>query len=89
MSDMSDKLRSSTELGNAIRDLRMQQKISATELAQRSGRSRDLIWRLESGRDVSSSALFDVLRVLGSALQVTAPGLPTLEEMRERFKEDD
>ena len=67
----------------------MQQKISATELAQRSGRSRDLIWRLESGRDVSSSALFDVLRVLGSALQVTAPGLPTLEEMRERFKEDD
>jgi transcriptional regulator with XRE-family HTH domain len=86
---MSDDLRTPADLGGAIRDLRVRQKISATELAQRSGRSRDLIWRLESGRDVSSSALFDVLRVLGSALRVTEPGLPTLEEMRERFKDDD
>jgi transcriptional regulator with XRE-family HTH domain len=84
---MSGTLRTSSELGKAIRNLRTQQQISVVDLAQRSGRSRDLIWRLESGRDVSTSALLDVLGVLGSALQIGSAGLPTLEEIRERFKE--
>ncbi len=86
---MSVNLLNSPDLGSAIRAMRTQQKISATDLARRSGHSRDLIWRLESGRDVSSSALFDVLRALGSALQIASAELPTLEEMRERFKEPD
>lgn len=86
---MSVKLRTSSDLGQAVRSLREQQRLTTVELARRSGHSRDLIYRLESGRQVSSSAIFDVLRVLGSSLQISSAGLPTLEEMKERFKEAD
>lgn len=86
---MSVNIRSAAELGQSLQLLRKQQKVSATELARRSGRSRDLIWRLESGRDVSTSALLDVLRALGSAVNLAPVALPTLDEMRERFGEAD
>ncbi len=89
MSLMSGVIRTPADLGLAVRTVRTQQKVSATDLARRSGHSRDLLWRLESGRDVSSSAILDVLRALGCALQIDSAELPTLEEMRERFKEPD
>ncbi|MBC5765942.1 helix-turn-helix domain-containing protein [Ramlibacter albus] len=84
---MSNIIRTPADLGAAIRQLRIDRDITAVELADRSGRSRDLLWRLESGRDVSSSALFDVLRALGVTLEITPATLPTLEEIRERFKD--
>jgi transcriptional regulator with XRE-family HTH domain len=84
---MSVTLRTPADLGRALRDLREQRKLTTVELARRSGRSRDLIYRMESGRDVSSSALFDILRALDSSIEIRPAGLPTLQEMRERFKE--
>lgn len=86
---MSDICRTQADLAASIRRLRKAKGVSSTELAQRIGRSRDLIWRLESGRDVSMSAVFEVLRALGAAVQVQQTSLPSLAEMRERFAEDD
>jgi len=87
MSCMSGKIRTVADFGRAVRELREQQKLTTVELARRSGRSRDLIYRLESGRDVSTSAIFDVLRALESSIELGSGSLPTLEEMQARFKE--
>jgi transcriptional regulator with XRE-family HTH domain len=84
---MSDAIESPSGFGLAVRSLRLGQGITMQELAGRSGHSRDLIHRLESGRDVSSSALFDVLRVLHAGIAIKSLELPTLEEMRSRFGE--
>jgi HTH-type transcriptional regulator / antitoxin HipB len=84
---MSDNLATTGDLGLAIRSLRLGQNLTMQELAARSGHSRDLIHRLESGRDVSSSSLFDVLRVLRAGIDIRSAELPTLEEMRSRFGE--
>jgi transcriptional regulator with XRE-family HTH domain len=87
MSFMSVNLSSTGELGLAVRSLRLGQNLTMQELAARSGHSRDLIHRLESGRDVSSSSLFDVLQALRAGLEIKSAELPTLEEMRSRFGE--
>lgn len=84
---MSVTLRTPADLGRALRELRESRKLTTVELARRSGRSRDLIYRLESGRDISSSALFDILRALDSSIEIRRAGLPTLDEMKERFQE--
>jgi len=84
---MSGKLKTAADFGRAVRELRERQKLTTVELARRSGRSRDLIYRLESGRDVSTSAIFDVLRALESSVELGSAALPTLEEMQQRFRE--
>lgn len=86
---MRDAIKTPADLAQAVRELREAQGLSIALLAQRSGHSRALIYRLESGGDVSSSSIFDVLRVLGASARITPAAMPTLEEMKERFKEPD
>ena len=57
-------------------------------MAARAGRSRDILYRLERGEDVTVSALMDFLRALGLSLSLQPAGLPTLEEMQRRFAGD-
>lgn len=82
-------IRTLADLGEAIRHTRRAQGLKATHVAAQSGRSRDLLHRLETGGDVTTGALLDVLRSMGYSLRLERLGLPTLDEMRQRFVEDD
>jgi DNA-binding phage protein len=54
-------------------------------LAQKAGRVRDVIYRLEKGEEVSLSSLFAVLSVLRMSLSLNQFGMPTLEQVQARF----
>ncbi|RMX08197.1 XRE family transcriptional regulator [Corticibacter populi] len=82
-------IRTKEDLGRMIRQLRLGDGIRATDLSSKSGRSRDLLHRLESGRDVTTGALLDVLSSMGYAIRIEKAGLPTLDEMRQRFADED
>lgn len=82
-------IRTLSDLGDAVRSARREQGLKATHVAVQSGRSRDLLHRLETGGDITTGALLDVLRSLGYTLRLEPLGLPTLEEVRQRFGEDD
>ena len=56
-----------------------------SSIAQASGRSRDVLHRLERGQDVSASSLLNIVAAIGCALAVVPGGRPTLQQMRERF----
>lgn len=86
---MSDRIRTLEDLGRAVQQMRRAQRLTTVEVARRSARSRDVLHRLEAGRDVSASALLDILQVMGCSLAVERAGMPTLQEMRERFAKDD
>ena len=82
-------VRTLTDLGEAVRGARREQGLKAIQVATQSGRSRDLLHRLETGGDVTTGALLDVLRSMGYTLRLEPLGLPTLEEVRQRFAEDE
>ena len=82
-------IRALADLGDAVRGVRREQGLKATYVAAQSGRSRDLVHRLETGGDVTTGALLDVLRSMGYTLRLERQGLPTLDGMRQRFAEED
>lgn len=82
-------IRTLTDLGDAVSAARREQGLKATRVAAQSGRSRDLLHRLETGGDVTTGALLEVLHSMGYTLRLEPLGLPTLDEMRQRFAEDD
>lgn len=86
---MKDKICTLSDLGQQIKTLRQASDLGTVEIADRSGRSRDVLYRLEQGRDVSVSSLLALLQVLGHAIQIVPAGRPTLEEMRRRFAVED
>jgi HTH-type transcriptional regulator/antitoxin HipB len=85
MSFMQDIIRLPIDLGLAIKRARVAQGRKATDIAQHSGRSRDILHRLEHGQDVTVSSLMDILAAMGMVLRIERAGLPTLEEMTARF----
>lgn len=89
MSLMNDEIRLATELGAAIRAARLAMGLSITELAEQSGRVRDVIYRLEAGKETSLSSLFAVLAVLKLTLRLETAGRPTLSQVQARFGMDD
>ncbi|MFG6441036.1 helix-turn-helix domain-containing protein [Roseateles sp. LKC17W] len=89
MSFMNDDIRLMTELGEAIRAARVAVGMSITELADQSGRVRDVIYRLEAGKDTSLTSLFAVLSVLKLTLRLEPAGRPTLSQVQARFGLDD
>ncbi len=82
---MKDILRLPKDLGNAIKRARKDSGIKAIEIARHSGRSRDILNRLERGEDITVSSLMDILAAMGLALRLERSGLPTLDEMTARF----
>ncbi len=86
---MNDEIRLPSDLGAAIKAARESAGMSIKELAERSGRVRDVIYRLESGKDTSLTSLFAVLSVLKLTLRLQASGRPTLSEVQSRFGLDD
>lgn len=86
---MSDKLRTPLDLGNILKSVRQDRKLKAVDIAKHSGRSRDVLNRLEKGQDVTLHSLFDILRAMGLCLRIENAGMPTLEEMQARFAAED
>ncbi|MES9822492.1 MAG: helix-turn-helix transcriptional regulator [Candidatus Thiodiazotropha sp.] len=86
---MKDKLRTPLDLGQALKSIRHERKLKAIDIAEHSGRSRDVLNRLEKGRDVTVHSLFDILRAMGLCVRIESVGMPTLEEMQARFSGDD
>jgi HTH-type transcriptional regulator/antitoxin HipB len=83
-----DKIKTPQMLGTAFRTMRSEASFTPTQIAARSGRSRDILYRLEAGKDISVSALLDLLRATGHAIQIVPAGIPTMEQMRAMFQED-
>lgn len=82
---MKDKIRTPTELGEALKACRHERQLKATTIASHSGRSRDVLNRLEKGQDITLHSLFDILRAMGLCVRIESAGMPTLEEMQARF----
>ena len=82
-----DKLRLPSDLGDALKQHRKTHKLKTTAIAQKAGRSRDTINRLERGEDVTVKSMFEILRAMGLCIRLEPAGMPSLAEMRERFGE--
>lgn len=86
---MQDTIRLPTDLGKAVRLARKGAKLKATAIAEQSGRARNVLYRLENGEDITVASLLDILRAMGLTIRLEPLGLPTLDEVRRRFAEDD
>jgi len=86
---MQDKIRLPIELGQAIKRARKEGRLKAIDIAARSGRARNVLYRLERGEDVTLASLFDILRAMDLTIRLERLGMPTLEEVSERFGQDE
>jgi HTH-type transcriptional regulator / antitoxin HipB len=84
MSGMQD-IQTLAELGQAVRNARLAARLSTVEVARNSGRSRDVLHRLESGHDVSASSLLAILAAIGRRIELSSVTRPTLSDMQRRF----
>jgi HTH-type transcriptional regulator/antitoxin HipB len=81
---MKDKIRFLSDVGSQVRALRQATQMPTALIAEKSGRSRDVLNRLEKGRDVSLTSLLAILAAMGHTIEIVGLGLPTREEMRRR-----
>lgn len=86
---MTDKIRLPDELGQQLRERREALGMSKSELAERAGKVREVVYRLEAGEDTTVSSLMAVLTALRLAMRLEPAGLPTAEEVARRFQEED
>jgi len=86
---MTDKIRLPDELGRQIQSRREALKMSKTELAEKAGKVREVVYRLEAGEDTTVSSLMAVLGALGLSIQLERVGLPSAGEVARRFQEDE
>jgi HTH-type transcriptional regulator / antitoxin HipB len=84
MSGMQD-IQTLAELGQAVRDARLAAGLTTVEVARESGRSRDVLHRLENGQDVSASSLLAILTAIGRRIELAVAMRPTLGDMQRRF----
>ncbi|TAJ58651.1 MAG: XRE family transcriptional regulator [Variovorax sp.] len=86
---MQDKIRLPIELGQAIQRARKEGRLKATDIAARSGRARNVLYRLERGEDITVASLLDILRAMDLTIRLERLGMPTLEEVTQRFGQDE
>ncbi|HEX4975055.1 MAG TPA: helix-turn-helix transcriptional regulator [Pseudomonadales bacterium] len=84
-------LKNQLDLATLVRTQRLQAgpkggKMTAHTLADLAGVSRDTIFRMERGEDVSFSTAMAVLRVFGLGLSAAPVEWPTLETAQTYFK---
>lgn len=89
MQAMTDAVRLSDELGRQLLERRKALGLSKSELAQRAGKVREVVYRLEAGEDSTVSSLLAVLGALGLVLRLEPAGLPSAQEVARRFQMDD
>ena len=88
MQAMTDNIRLSDELGQQLQARRKALGLSKSALADKAGKVREVIYRLESGEESTVSSLFAVRGALGLVMRVEHIGLPTASEVAARFMED-
>ena len=86
---MTDSIRLPDELGHALCEHRKTLGLSKSALAEKAGKVREVVYRLEAGDDTTVSSLLAVLGALGLALRLEPAGMPTAEEVSRRFQDDD
>ncbi|MCZ8017041.1 MAG: helix-turn-helix transcriptional regulator [Limnobacter sp.] len=84
-------LKNQLDLSALVRRQRLQAgpkggKMTAQMLAEQAGVSRDTIFRIERGEDVSFSTAMAVLRVFGLGLSAAPVHWPTLNTAQQYFK---
>jgi len=84
-------LKNQLDLATLVRTQRLQAgpkggKMTAHTLAEMAGVSRDTVFRIERGEDVSFSTAMAVLRVFGLGLSATPVEWPTLNTAQQHFK---
>lgn len=89
MQAMTGNIRLPAELGELLQQRREALGLSKKAVAERAGRVREVVYRLEGGEEASVSSLFDVLRALNMAMRLEPVGLPTMEEVAAAFNKDD
>ena len=57
--------------------------------ADRAGKVREVIYRLEAGEEATVSSLLAVAAALGLSLRLERAGLPSASEVSARFQDDD
>jgi HTH-type transcriptional regulator / antitoxin HipB len=86
---MTDTIRLPDELGRQLRTYREELGMSKSQLAQKAGKVREVVYRLEAGEDTTVSSLMAVLGALGLAMRLERAGLPSAKEVASRFQDDD
>jgi HTH-type transcriptional regulator / antitoxin HipB len=86
---MTDIIRLPDELGQQLELRRKTLGMSKSELADKAGKVREVVYRLEAGQDTTVSSLMAVLGSLGLAMRLEPVGLPSAAEVARRFQEDD
>lgn len=89
MSVMTDNIRLPDELGRQLRARREALGLSKSALAEKAGKVREVIYRLEAGEDTTVSSLLAVMGALGLVLRMERAGLPSASEVAARFLEED
>lgn len=86
---MTDTIRLPDELGRQLRERRMALGFSKSALAEKAGKVREVVYRLEAGDDTTVSSLLAVMGALGLVLRVERAGLPYASEVAARFLDED
>lgn len=86
---MADIIRLPDELGEQLRLRREALRMSKAELAERAGKVREVVYRLEAGEDTTVSSLMAVMGALGLVMRLERAGLPSAQEVARRFQDDD
>jgi len=89
MQAMTGNIRLPDELGQQLQARRKALGLSKSALADKAGKVREVIYRLEAGEESTVSSLLAVMGALGLAMRVEPVGLPTATEVAARFMEDD
>ncbi len=89
MQVMTDIIRLPDDLGHQLRARREALGLSKSALAEKAGKVREVVYRLEAGEDTTVSSLLAVLGALGLVLRVERAGLPSASEVAARFLEED
>lgn len=86
---MADTIRLADELGQCLRERREALGLSKSGLAEKAGKVREVVYRLEAGEDTTVSSLLAVLAAMGLAIRIERVGLPSAEEVAARFMDED
>ena len=86
---MTDILRLPDDLARVLKSAREAADLSKTDLARRAGKVREVVYRIESGQDVTVSSLMAVLAALGLVLRVEKAGMPSMQDVAARFAADE
>lgn len=86
---MTDTIRLQDELGQRLRERREALGMSKSALAEKAGKVREVVYRLEAGEDTTVSSLLAVMSALGLVLDIERVGLPSASEVAARFLDED